>query len=107
MAQGALSVGFDIVGAIPGLGNAVSATAAGARVVNGVVAYSSAAYGLGTGLHDESPAPTFLAGAGLGLTLADTAIEGGKVIPVLGNFLSVATGVYDGYQLAKTIKKCW
>jgi len=107
IAQGALSVGLDVVGAIPGFGNAVSATAAGARAVNGIVAYGGAAYGIGTGLGDESPVGAASAGAGLGLTLADAALEGGKVIPVVGNILSVATGLYDGYQLAKTIQKCW
>jgi RHS repeat-associated protein len=94
VALGAISVGLDIVGAIPGIGNAVSATAAGARAVNGIVAYGGAAYGIATGLPDEAPYGAASAGAGLGLTLADAALEGGKVIPVLGNFLSVATGRY-------------
>jgi hypothetical protein len=49
------------------------------------------------------PSEQTSAGAGLGLTLADSALEGGKVIPGLGNFLSVVTGLYDGYQLGKTI----
>jgi hypothetical protein len=66
IAQGALSVGLDVVGAIPGFGNAVSATAAGARAVNGIVAYGGAAYGIGTGLGDESPVGAASAGAGLG-----------------------------------------
>ncbi len=107
VAQGAISVGLDVLGAIPGLGNAVSATAAGARAVNGIVAYGGAAYGIATGLPDEAPYGAASAGAGLGLTLADAALEGGKVIPVLGNFLSVGIGAYDGYQLAKTIQRCW
>jgi RHS repeat-associated protein len=106
IAQGALSVGVDIVGAIPGFGNAVSATAAGARAVNGIVAYGGAAYGIATGLPDESPFGAASAGAGLGLTLADAALEGGKVIPVIGNALSVVTGAYDTYQLVKTIQGC-
>jgi hypothetical protein len=107
IAQGAISFGLDVVGAIPGFGNAVSATAAGARAVNGIVAYGGAAYGIATGLPDESPVGAAGAGAGLGLTLADAALEGGKVIPVLGNALSATIGLYDGYQLAKTIGKCW
>ena len=107
IAQGAISFGLDVVGAIPGFGNAVSATAAGARAVNGIVAYGGAAYGIATGLPDESPVGAAGAGAGLGLTLADAALEGGKVIPVLGNALSATIGLYDGYQLAKTIGRCW
>ena len=107
IAQGAISLGLDVVGAIPAFGNVVSATAAGARAVNGIVAYGGAAYGIATGLPDESPVGAAGAGAGLGLTLADTALEGGKVIPVLGNFLSAGIGLYDGYQLAKTVARCW
>lgn len=107
VAQGAISVGFDVLGAIPGLGNLVSASAAGARAVNGIVAYAGAAYGIATGLPDEAPYGAVSAGAGLGLTLADAALEGGKVIPVIGNALSATIGIYDGYQLAKTIQRCW
>jgi RHS repeat-associated protein len=106
VAKGAISLSLDVLGAIPGLGNAVSATAAGARAVNGIVAYGGATYGMATGLTDESPIGEAGAGAGLGLTLADASLEGGKVIPVLGNALSATIGVYDGYQLAKTIAKC-
>jgi hypothetical protein len=106
IAQGAVSVVLDIAGAIPVFGNAVSATAAGARAVNGIVAYGGAAYGIATGLPDENPFGAASAGAGLGLTLADAALEGGKVIPGLGNALSVVTGAYDTYQLVKTIQGC-
>lgn len=106
IAQGAISLGLDVVGAIPAFGNVVSATAAGARAVNGIVAYGGAAYGIATGLPDESPVGAAGAGAGLGLTLADAALEGGKVIPVLGNGLSVIIGGYDAYQLAKTLYRC-
>ena len=56
---------------------------------------------------DESSIGVAGAGAGLGLTLADATLEGGKVIPALGNALSATIGLYDGYQLAKTIGKCW
>jgi RHS repeat-associated protein len=79
----------------------------GPWVVNGVVAYTSAAYGIATGLPDEAPYGAISAGAGLGFTLADAALEGSKVIPVAGNVLSGLTGLYDGYQLAKTIQGCW
>lgn len=107
VAQGAISVGLDVLGTIPGLGNMVSAVAAGARVVNGIVAYGGAAYGIGTGLPDESLVGAVSAGTGLGLTLADAALEGGKVIPIAGNVLSGLTGLYDGYQFSKTIQRCW
>ncbi|MGA9389920.1 MAG: RHS repeat-associated core domain-containing protein, partial [Candidatus Sulfotelmatobacter sp.] len=89
VALGAVSVVFDVLGAIPGLGNLVSASVAGARAVDGIVAYSGAAYGIATGLPDEAPYGAASAGAALGLTLADAALEGGKVIPGLGNALSV------------------
>jgi RHS repeat-associated protein len=103
---GAISVGFDIAGAIPGLGNIISAGAAGGRVAIGIE-YAGEAYGIGTGLTDESPVGAVSAGTALGLTLADAALEGGKVIPVLGNALSLGTGVYDSIQLGKTIQRCW
>ncbi|MDR3560862.1 MAG: hypothetical protein P4N59_05410, partial [Negativicutes bacterium] len=106
IALGAGSVGFDVLGMIPGLGNMISAGAAGGRIATGI-AYAGAGYGIATGLHDEAPYGAASAGAGLGLTFADAAIAGGKVIPVLGNALSFATGLYDGYQLGVTISKCW
>jgi hypothetical protein len=53
IAQGAIPLGLDVVGAIPAFGNVVSATAAGARAVNGIVAYGGAAYGIATGLPDS------------------------------------------------------
>jgi hypothetical protein len=71
------------------------------------VAYGGAAYGIATGLGDESPFGAVSAGTGLGLTLADAALEGGKAIPIAGNVLSVLTGGYDAYKLAQTIGKCW
>jgi RHS repeat-associated protein len=82
------SLGLDILGAIPGLGNAVSATAAGAKVVNHLVGYGGAGYGLATGLPDEKPYAAASAAVGLGLTLADAALEGGKVIPISFSLLS-------------------
>lgn len=104
---GAISVGLDILGAIPGLGNAVSAMSASGRIAVGVYNYGSAAYGIGTGLADESPVGAVSAGTGLGLTVADAALEGGKVIPVVGNLLSAGTAFYDSYQLGKTVGRCW
>jgi hypothetical protein len=104
--QGSISFTLDVLGAIPGLGNMVSATAAGAKAANGIVAYGGGTYGVATGLTDEAPYGAVSAGVGLGLTLGDAALEGGKVIPGLGNALSVVTGAYDGYQLGKTIYRC-
>lgn len=51
--------------------------------------------------------PPVSAAAGLGLTLADATLAGGKVIPVVGNVLSGLTALYDGYQLVKAYKRCW
>lgn len=107
MTENVISVSLDVLGAFPFLGNMVSATTAGAKVVNKVVGYSGAAYGIGTGLPDESPVGAVSAGAGLGLALADAAIEGGKVIPIVGNVLSGLTGLYDVIKLGKTIQRCW
>jgi hypothetical protein len=113
-ALGAASVGLDILGAIPGLGNALSAAVASGKVAvrlknvfNSGVNYGGAGLGIATGLKDESPVGAITAGTSLGLTLADAAIEGGKVIPVVGNVLSGLTSFYDAYQLGKTVGRCW
>jgi RHS repeat-associated protein len=111
---GAVSVGLDILGAIPGLGNVVSGVVATGKVAIRVksavdlgVNYGGAGYGMATGIGDESPVGAVTAGTALGLTLADAAIEGGKVIPVVGNVFSALTAFYDSYQLGKTVAQCW
>jgi hypothetical protein len=100
------AVFLDVVGAIPAFGNAVSATAAGARAIDGIVGYGSAAYGVATGLPEESPVGAATAGTGFGLFLAGTAIEGSKAIPVAGNILSGLTGLYDIYQGYEAYQQC-
>lgn len=101
-----VSVALDVIGAIPALGNVVSASAAGARAVDGIVGFGSAAYGITTGLKDEAPYGAISAASGLGFTLAGTALEGSKAIPVAGNVLSGLTGLYDIYQGYKTYQQC-
>jgi hypothetical protein len=105
--QNGVSFTLDVVGAIPAFGNLVHAGAAAGRIIDGVVSYGGGAYGIATGLKDESPVGAASTGLGLGLTLAGTALgEGAKAIPVAGNVLSGLTGLYDAYQAYKTYTKC-
>ena len=98
---------LDVAGAVPGLGNIFSASVGTARIIDGVVAYGGGAYGVATGLTDEAPYGAVSTGLGLGLTLAGTALEdGAKAIPVVGNFFSGLTGLYDAYQGYKTYQQC-
>ena len=69
-----ISIGFDIVGAIPGLGNLVSGSAAVARGVNAVASYGGAAYGAYSSATGKGPSAFIGAvstSVGLSLTLAD------------------------------------
>lgn len=105
--QNGISFTLDVVGAIPAFGNLVHAGAAAGRIIDGVVAYGGGAYGVATGLKDESPVGAASTGLSLGLTLAGTALgEGAKAIPVAGNVLSGLTGLYDAYQGYKTYQQC-
>jgi hypothetical protein len=109
-----VSIGLDIVGAIPGLGNAVSAGAGIARAsrevfahaVDGVVAFGGGGYSAGTGAFDEDPVGGLSAGGGIGLALADVTLGGTKAIPIVGNVVSGVTGLYDIYGAGKAYQSC-
>ncbi|MGA3335480.1 MAG: RHS repeat-associated core domain-containing protein, partial [Terracidiphilus sp.] len=89
-----LSIGLDVVGAIPGLGNAVSGTAAVARAVDAVVTYGGAAAGLAT-MDSNDPVGQESALVGAGLVGYNLVLGGTKTIPVIGNIVSVGTGIWD------------
>jgi RHS repeat-associated protein len=99
------SIALDVLGAIPGLGNVVSAGAAGGRVVDGILSLAGGTYGVATGATGQDPAGAAAAGTGVGLALAGAAM-GGRVIPVVGNAFSVVTGAYDSYQAYQTYQQC-
>jgi hypothetical protein len=115
-----VSIGLDILGSIPAVGNAVSA---GAGIVRAGIAVNHAitspAFAVGSGLYGayggvtagpEEAADSLFgsasAGAGIGLALADASLAGTKAIPIVGNFVSVATLGWDGYQAYKTYQSC-
>ena len=104
LAAKGLSIGLDVVGAIPGLGNLVSASASGARAVDAVVTWGGGALGAATSLDD--PVRAAYSGAGLGLALANVTIQSTKVIPGIGNFISAGTGIYDAYGAIKAYQNC-
>jgi len=114
-----LSIGLDIVGAVPVFGNAASATAGVVRagiaidhaLTKPAVALASGVYSAGSAINDPEHGLDSLigagsAGAGIGLALADLSLEGTKAIPIVGNFVSVATLGWDGYQAYKKYQSC-
>jgi len=106
LAAKGLSVGLDVVGAVPGLGNAVSASAAGARAVDGIVTWGGGVFGAAASLSDETPYGAASAGGGLGLAFADVTLGGTKAIPIVGNVVSGLTGLYDIYGAYKAYHSC-
>jgi RHS repeat-associated protein len=116
----ALSIALDVVGAIPAVGNAASATSGIARVAiaidhavtKPIVSVASGAYGGYSSISagPENPVDSLVgtasAGTGIGLTLADVSLGGTKAIPVVGNLLSVGTLGWDAYQAYKLYKAC-
>jgi len=104
LAAKGLSIGLDVVGAIPGLGNMVSAGAAGARAVDAVVTWGGGVIGAATSLDD--PVGAASSSGGLGLALANVTLGGTKAIPIAGNILSGATGLWDAYGAYKAYQSC-
>jgi RHS repeat-associated protein len=115
-----LSIALDAVGSVPIFGNEV---AAGGRLVRAAinvdhvitkpaVAFGSGAYGaygaITTGPEEatDSLVGAGSAGAGIGLVLADASLAGTTAIPIVGNFVSVATLGWDGYQAYKKYQSC-
>jgi hypothetical protein len=115
-----VSIGLDILGAIPVFGNGVSAGAGIVRagiavnhaITSPVFAVGSGVYGAyggvtaGPGEATDSLVGSASAGAGIGLALADVSLAGTKAIPIVGNFVSVATLGWDGYQAYKAYQSC-
>ena len=116
-----VSIGLDILGAIPVFGNGVSAGAGIVRagiavnhaITSPVFAVGSGMYGAyggvtaGPGEATDSLVGSASAGAGIGLALADVSLAGTKAIPIVGNFVSVATLGWDGYQAYKAYQSCF
>ena len=115
-----VSIGLDILGAIPVFGNGVSA---GAGIVRAGIAVNHAitspAFAVGSGIYGayggvtagpeeatDSLVGSASAGAGIGLALADVSLEGTKAIPIVGNVVSGLTGLYDGYQAYQKYQAC-
>jgi hypothetical protein len=105
LAAKGVSIGLDVVGAIPGLGNAVSTSAAGARVVGGVATWGGAAAGLAT-MNSSDPIGQESALVGAGLAWYNVALGGAKAVPIAGNILSVVTGLWDTFGAYKAYQSC-
>jgi len=116
----AVSIGLDILGAIPAVGNAVSGAAGVVRArIAANHAITSPAFAVGSGLYGayegvtagpgeaaDSLVGSASAGAGIGLALADASLEGTKAIPLIGNAVSLLTLGWDGYQAYKKYQSC-
>jgi hypothetical protein len=115
-----VSIGLDILGSIPAVGNAVSA---GAGIVRAGIAVNHAitspAFAVGSGIYGayggvtagpeeatDSLVGSASAGAGIGLALADASLEGTKAIPIAGNLVSFGTLLWDGYKAVQTYQSC-
>jgi RHS repeat-associated protein len=115
-----VSIGLDILGAIPAVGNAVSV---GSGLVRAGIAVNHAitspVFAVGSGLYGayggvtagpenatDALVGSASASAGIGLALADVSLGGTKAIPIVGNVVSVATLVWDGYQAYNTYRSC-
>jgi RHS repeat-associated protein len=118
-AKGA-SIGLDIIGAIPVLGNATSATAAIVRAgiaINHVItspaaAIASGAYGaygaVTAGPEDatDSIVGAVSASTGIAATLADVSVGGTQALPIVGNVASVLTAAWDAYYAYQIYQSC-
>jgi hypothetical protein len=115
-----VSIGLDILGSIPAVGNAVSGAAGIVRAGIAVNhAITAPAFAIGSGVYGAYGAATAgpeeatdslvgagSAGAGIGLALADATLQTGKVIPGIGNFISAGTGIYDAYKAYQKYQSC-
>jgi RHS repeat-associated protein len=118
-AKGA-SIGLDIIGAIPVVGNATSAATAIVRagislnhlVTSPAVSLVSGAYGeyqaIAAGPEEATDALVGAgsASAGIALVLADMSLEGGTPLPGIGNIISIGTGVWDIYKAYEIYQQC-
>ena len=115
-----IPIALDVIGAIPAVGNAVAATGRIARaalalnhaITNPVVPIASGAYSGYEAItaKTQDPLDNFVgiasSGAGLGLTFADMALGGTKAIPIMGNFASGFTLLWDGFGAFRTYQAC-
>lgn len=81
-------------------------------ITNPVVAVGSGLYGAYSGASagpaeaTDSLVGSTSAGTGIGLAIADASLGGTKAIPIVGNILSVGTGLWDGYHAYQKFQAC-
>ncbi len=115
-----ISIGLDILGAIPGVGNATSAATWIARA--GIAAkhvVTSPAASIASGVYGAygavtagpvDPTDTIVGGvsasAGIAATLADLSVGGTNALPIVGNGFSALTGLWDAYKTIQIYQEC-
>ena len=88
LAAKGLSIALDIAGAVPAFGNLFSGTVEGIQALNaGYYALANA----GNTLLNPSASGAASTAATVGLTVASLALNGSKVIPVVGNLVSLGS----------------
>jgi len=113
-----VDIGLDILGSIPGLGTAAATSKLGfhlgrelvKELADGAVAFGGGGFAALEGMRGEDARDSMVGSAsaatGMGLALADVSLEGTKAIPIVGNFVSAATGFWDLYGAYKSISTC-
>jgi RHS repeat-associated protein len=106
LAAKGLSIALDIAGAVPAFGNLFSGTVEGIQALNagyyGTVALANA----GNTLLNPSASGAASTAATIGLTVGSLALNGSKVIPVVGNLVSLGTAVYDTTKAVQAYQQC-
>lgn len=100
-----LSIGLDVVGMIP-VGNLVSGVASEAQSLNQAHSAVVALAGIGTSLMSKDPIGGSSAAATFGISVARGLLPAAKMIPGLGNALSVGTSIYDAAGAVKAYQQC-
>jgi len=101
-----LSITLDALGAVPAFGNLFSGTVEGIQALNashyGTVALANA----GNTLLNPSASGAANTAATVGLTVGSLALNGSKVIPVLGTAVSLVSLGYDAIKAVQLYQQC-
>ncbi|HXM23925.1 MAG TPA: RHS repeat-associated core domain-containing protein, partial [Terriglobales bacterium] len=101
-----VSIALDVAGSIPGFGNLFSGTVEGIQALNagyyGTVALANA----GNTLLNPSASGAANTAATVGLTVGSLALNGSKVIPVLGTAVSLVSLGYDAIKAVQVYQQC-
>lgn len=101
-----VSILLDIAGSIPGFGNLLSGAAAGIQGLNAAYYGTVALANAGNTLLNPSASGAASTAATVGLTVGSLALNGSKVIPVIGTLVSLGTLAYDTTKSVQAYQQC-